>query len=99
VACGVIEFLRAEIAGSLKKSCAVKVQILLGRAYFQTEPDLILRLKQLQEAGSATKPFEVKLASAVATFHPKVWIIDDDHDGEPVADLQFRIALLVISTR
>jgi hypothetical protein len=67
-----------EISASVSKSAATKIQVLLGQAYYQTEPELILTLKRLQEAGTATRSFEVKLASSVATFHPKVWIIESE---------------------
>ena len=64
-----------EIEDALLRSSAQRVRLLLGQAFFQTEPELLLRLKNL---GKRSQPprFEVKLASAVATFHPKVWIID-----------------------
>jgi HKD family nuclease len=67
-----------EIAESLTESGASKIQILLGQAFFQTEPALILALKALQESSSIGPAFEVKLASAVTTFHPKVWIVENN---------------------
>ena len=65
-----------EIELYLRRSSAGVIQILLGQAYFQTEPQLLDRIMQLQEGGNPHR-FEVKLASAIATFHPKVWIIED----------------------
>jgi HKD family nuclease len=69
-----------EVSASVTTSAAARIQVLLGQAYFQTEPALILALKHLQEAATATRSFEVKLASSVATFHPKLWIIEHDTD-------------------
>jgi hypothetical protein len=66
-----------EIEEHLKRSSAATVHILLGQAFFQTEPELLLRIKSLQENSYAPR-FEVKLATANGTFHPKVWIIDSN---------------------
>lgn len=63
-----------EIKESLLESGASNIQILLGQAFYQTEPALILALKELQSTSSGPA-IEVKLASAVATFHPKVLIV------------------------
>ena len=66
-----------EIEEHLKRSSAATVQVLLGQAFFQTEPQLLLRIKNLQDSSRSPR-FEVKLASANGTFHPKVWVIDND---------------------
>lgn len=63
-----------EIEDALIHSNAQKINVLLGQAFFQTEPKLLLRLKDLQK-NSQSPRFEVKLAPAKTTFHPKVWII------------------------
>jgi HKD family nuclease len=70
-----------EIEEHLTHSSATTVQILLGQAFFLTEPLVVLKIKSLQQTSKAPK-FKVKLASVRATFHPKVWIID--RDDEPV---------------
>jgi HKD family nuclease len=67
-----------EIEEHLKRSSAATIQVLLGQAFFQTEPQLLLRIKSLQESRSPRPLFEAKLASHIATFHPKLWIIDND---------------------
>ena len=59
---------------ALTRSTAYSVEVLWGRAFFQTEPAVLLRLRKLQQKSSQPK-FAVRLASAIATFHPKVWII------------------------
>ena len=64
-----------KIASALTGSTAERVFVLLGQAFFQTEPSLVLELRKLAKA-SAKPIFQVKLASATVTFHPKVWIID-----------------------
>ena len=66
-----------EIEEHLKRSSATTIRVLLGQAFFQTEPQLLLRIKGLQQS-NAPQQFDVKLASAIATFHPKIWIIDND---------------------
>lgn len=64
-----------KIASALTQSAADRILVLLGQAFFQTEPSLVLELRKLAKVSS--KPaFQVKLASATTTFHPKVWIID-----------------------
>jgi phosphatidylserine/phosphatidylglycerophosphate/cardiolipin synthase-like enzyme len=63
--------------GVQRRSCLCA----LGRAFFQTEPNLLLELRKLEE-GSSKPLFHVKLASAFTTFHPKVWII---HGSTPAA--------------
>jgi HKD family nuclease len=65
-----------EVEKSITQSCAATVRVLLGQAFFQTEPQLVLRLKNLKESNSASPRFDVKLAPASSTFHPKVWIVD-----------------------
>jgi len=62
-----------EIEEHLRGSHASRIRVLFGQAFYQTEPQVLLRIRKLQEDG---EPFEVKLASAVGTFHPKVWVID-----------------------
>jgi hypothetical protein len=52
-----------EIEEDLRHSSAGAVHILLGQAFFRTEPPLLLKIKHLQETSHAPK-FEVKLASA-----------------------------------
>jgi hypothetical protein len=71
----------SEIEDALVHSSAQMVRVLLGQAFFQTEPKLLLRLKDLQKSSQSPR-FEVKLASAGSTFHPKVWIIS--HPKTPV---------------
>ena len=51
-----------EIESDLRHSAAATIQILLGQAFFRTEPTLLLKIKGLQETSQAPK-FEVKLAS------------------------------------
>lgn len=64
-----------KIASALMGSTADRVFVLLGQAFFQTEPSLVLELRKL--AKDSAKPiFLVRLASATVVFHPKVWIID-----------------------
>jgi HKD family nuclease len=71
-----------KIEEHLISSSAKTVQILLGQAFFQTEPQLLLKIKALQGSSKSPK-FELRLASARATFHPKVWVID--HGGGSTA--------------
>jgi HKD family nuclease len=61
---------KAEAA--IKQSKAMYIEILLGQAFFQTEPELLFELKKLQ---TARPGLTARLASAVTTFHPKVWIV------------------------
>jgi hypothetical protein len=49
--------------------------VLLGQAFFQTEPQLIAALTAFQKQRGHPE-MEVKLAAASSTFHPKVWIVD-----------------------
>jgi HKD family nuclease len=67
-----------KIASALTGSKADRVFVLLGQAFFQTEPSLVLELRKL--AKESAKPIfqviQVRLASATVTFHAKVWIID-----------------------
>ncbi len=65
----------AEIASVLAQSAADRIFVLLGQAFFQTEPSLVLELRKLAKASSKPR-FQVKLASATTTFHPKVWIVE-----------------------
>jgi hypothetical protein len=71
----------SEIENAVEHSSAQLVRVLLGQSFFQTEPQVLLRLKDLQQSSRSPR-FEVKLASVVATFHPKVWIIG--HSKTPV---------------
>jgi HKD family nuclease len=64
-----------QVEHALKHSTASRIEVLLGQAFYQTEPELILLLRELQQQGAAPV-FEVRLASAVSTFHPKVWIVE-----------------------
>jgi hypothetical protein len=59
------------IEAAIQQSSAKKVQILLGVAFFQTEPELLRLLLGFQGA----KRCEARLAPSQTTFHPKVWII------------------------
>jgi HKD family nuclease len=70
-----------KIKDALVSSSAQTIRLLLGQSFFQTEPELLLLLRDLQSS-SQTPRFEVKLAPASATFHPKVWIIG--HPKRPV---------------
>lgn len=60
-------------------SAARDIFILLGQAFFQTEPEL-LELLLARERNSASPRIHVKLASTASTFHPKVWIIENGQD-------------------
>ena len=62
-----------KIEAAIKETKAQEVHILLGQAFFQTEPVLLFELKKLQ---ASMHGLTVKLASAVSTFHPKVWIVN-----------------------
>jgi phospholipase D-like protein len=62
------------------RSAAQSVRVLLGQAFYRTEPKLLLELKKLHD--NATHGlFDVHLASAVAIFHPKVWILRQQKCG------------------
>jgi HKD family nuclease len=58
---------------ALRDSRAKSISILLGRAFFQTEPDL---LDQLLVKEQRKKSFQGRLAPSAPTFHPKVWMIE-----------------------
>jgi HKD family nuclease len=61
-----------KVDAALKASKGKSIQILLGQAFLQTEPDLL----DLLRAGEAQEPlFQGRLAPTKPTFHPKVWII------------------------
>ena len=62
-----------EINAALNASSAKSVAILLGQAFFQTEPDLLDRLTERQQD---RKGFQGRLAPAKPTFHPKVWLLE-----------------------
>jgi HKD family nuclease len=80
-----------EIDAALSDSTAQKVHLLLGRSFFQTEPDLLDLLYAWQE--KYTPPhFEVKLAPATPMFHPKVWVIEYEGSADAIvgsANLSF----------
>jgi HKD family nuclease len=50
------------------------VRVLLGQAFFQTEPELLFRLKNLCQQHPR---IQARLASATQTFHAKVWLINE----------------------
>jgi PLD-like domain len=60
------------LESAITGSKADHIEILLGQAFFQTEPKLLFELKHLQ---SADERLSVRLASAVTTFHPKLWLV------------------------
>lgn len=64
------------IEAAVLHSAAREIFILLGHAFFQTEPKL-LALLLARERDSASPHIHVKLASSASTFHPKVWIIEN----------------------
>ncbi len=68
----------SKVEDALTQSKARSVTVLLGRAFFRTEPKVLLKLRTLEKEHSQPR-FEVKLASVIATFHPKVWIINHEH--------------------
>jgi HKD family nuclease len=70
----------SKVGDALTQSKAQSVSVLLGQAFFRTEPAVLLELRKLQRQSSQPK-FEVKLASVIATFHPKVWIVKDEHSS------------------
>src|ERR1035437_4138052 len=80
-----------EIDAVLNDSTAQNVHLLLGRSFFQTEPDLLDLLCARQE--KSTPPhFEVKLAPATPMFHPKVWVIEHKGSADAIvgsANLSF----------
>ena len=59
------------IEAALQQSRARKIEILLGVAFFQTEPALLKLLLDWQDV----KKCAARLAPSQTTFHPKVWII------------------------
>jgi len=64
-----------QVEHALRHSTASRVEVLLGQAFFRTEPELIVTLIGLQKQRAAPV-FEVRLASVISTFHPKVWIVE-----------------------
>jgi HKD family nuclease len=62
-----------KVEKAITSSVAERIEILLGQSFFQTEPDLLFALKKLR---TSKKSLEVKLASSVTTFHPKMWIVN-----------------------
>jgi HKD family nuclease len=62
-----------QVDNAIRSSVAVKIEILLGQSFFQTEPELLFVLKNL---ATSKKGLEVKLAPSVTTFHPKIWIVN-----------------------
>lgn len=57
----------------IAQSDAATIRILLGTAFFQTEPGLLSLLLNLSKSQPA---LEVRLANSQSTFHPKVWILE-----------------------
>lgn len=59
------------IKATLVNSRAKGIQVLLGQSFLQTEPNVLDSLREC-------KPGRIrgKLAAALTTFHPKVWIVD-----------------------
>ena len=70
-----------KVEAAIKTSNAAHIEIMLGQAFFQTEPELLLELKKLQ---AASPGLTVRLASAVTTFHPKVWIVTRDGASQAI---------------
>ena len=62
-----------EIKKAIHASSANSIKILVGQAFFQTEPDLLDRLYAEEQKKVF---FRGRLAPPKPTFHPKVWIID-----------------------
>ncbi len=63
-----------QVEHALRRSTASRVEVLLGQAFYQTEPELIFALIGLQKQNAPV--FEVRLAAAASIFHPKVWIVE-----------------------
>jgi len=61
-----------EIKEALRTSSAKGIEILVGQAFFQTEPDFLDRLHAEEQKKAL---FRGRLAPRKPTFHPKVWII------------------------
>jgi HKD family nuclease len=61
-----------EIKEALRASSANSIEILVGQAFFQTEPDVLDRLYAEEQKKVL---FRGRLAPPKPTFHPKVWII------------------------
>jgi hypothetical protein len=70
---------------------AQNVHFVLGRSFFQTEPDLLELLCARQE--QSTQPhFQVRLAPTTPMFHPKVWVIEHEGSADAIvgsANLSF----------
>jgi HKD family nuclease len=64
-----------KVEDHLKSSSAETVQVLLGQAFYQTDPRLLFRLRGLQGTSQGPK-FGLMIAPMAPVFHPKVWIID-----------------------
>lgn len=69
------------VESAIKKSKADPVEVLLGQAFFQTEPALLFELTKLQAANPC---FRVRLASSVTTFHPKIWIVTGNQSSQAI---------------
>lgn len=69
------------VESAIRESKAGKVEILLGQAFFQTEPELLFELRKLQTAHSRLR---VRLASAVTTFHPKIWLVTNGNASQAI---------------
>lgn len=69
------------VEAAIKSAADRDIQILLGQAFFQTEPKLLLALKELQKSRRAIR---ARLASTASTFHPKLWLVTKNFRTEAV---------------
>ncbi len=72
-----------QVESVLAESKAEQIDVLLGQAFFQTEPELLYKLLNLCKNSTGPK-FRAKLASIDSTFHPKAWIITGDECSEAI---------------
>lgn len=63
----------ARIHAALSSSPARSIEILLGQAFFQTEPELLDHLREREQNKGS---FQGRLAPVKPIFHPKVWVIE-----------------------
>jgi HKD family nuclease len=70
-----------KVEAAIIKSQASTIEILLGQAFFQTEPALLFELKKLENSRPG---LSVRLASVVTTFHPKIWIVSQDSASQAI---------------
>jgi HKD family nuclease len=63
----------SKIDAALRESSAKSIELLLGQAFFQTEPDLLDIFRELERTNES---FRGRLAPVRPTFHPKVWVIE-----------------------